>query len=262
MATAEVFSGDKGLDPSYVSGYLLSNETRIEKISKLISQHFSDNAGYVAWSGGKDSTCLAHIANTIIPNIPIVWFNSGLEFPDTKPYIEKIAEQYKFNLTTYNVSPSALEVLEATGSWDHDSVINPEVANLHKILIIMPSAQAHAAFGVGELSGLRAEESAGRRVLLSKDNGAYNRLDGSKVYAPIWSWSGEQVDAYLSANNIESNPVYKRLESVGAPRRAQRVGLTVDGNNPDFGRYTYLRLAYPDLWNDLCSVLPRLKEWR
>ena len=261
MSIPKLF-GNKGLDKSYVSGYLLSNETRVEKISESIDKHFYNNAGYVAWSGGKDSTCVAHLANSIIPNIPIVWFNSGLEFPDTQPYVERIAKKYNFNIRIYNVSPNALEVLRDTGTWDHDSVINPEVANLHRILITMPSDQAHSIFGVGELSGLRAEESAGRRVLLSKNKGVYNRLDGSKVYAPIWSWSSEQVDGYLAANSVEINPVYKKLEDVGAPRRAQRVGLTVDGNNPDFGRYTYLRLAYPDLWNELCMVLPRLKEWR
>jgi len=262
MRFSKVFDNSKGLDKSYISGYLLSNETRIEKITNSIDKHFQNNAGYVAWSGGKDSTCVAHLANTIIPNVPIVWFNSGLEFPDTEPYINRIAEQYNFNLRIYKVSPTALEVLKNTGAWDHDSIINPDVSNIHKILITMPSDAAHGIFGEGELSGLRAEESAGRRVLLSKDNGAYSRLDGSKVYAPIWSWSGEQVDGYLASNSIEINPVYQKLENVGAPKRAQRVGLTVDGNNPDFGRYTYLRLAYPDLWNELCSVLPRLKEWR
>lgn len=250
------------LDPKYVSGKLLSNKLRVDKILEPLKQHFDDNKGYVAWSGGRDSTVVVHLANLVCPGIPVVWFDSGLEFPDTQPYIEKLSDEWNINLYIIPSIPDALTILKNTGTWNHDSIVDNDVDNLHEVLITIPSIKAHTLFGLGEVNGLRAEESVGRRMLLAKNKGNYTRKDGSIVYCPIWAWSSSQVNSYLFSQAIPINPVYFKLAKVGAPERAQRVGLTVDGNNPDFGRYTYLRLAYPDLWTTLCDTLPRLKEWR
>lgn len=250
------------LDPKYISGKLLSNKVRVEKILEPLKQHLKDNKGYIAWSGGKDSTVVVHLANLVSPGIPVVWFDSGLEFPDTQPYIQGLTNELNINLHIIKSIPDALTILKETGTWNHESIVDLTVKNLHEVLITTPSTKAHKLFGPGEVNGLRAEESVGRRALLAKNEGRYTRKDGSVVYCPIWSWSNSQVSSYLSSQNISLNPVYANLAKVGAPERAQRVGLTVDGNNPDFGRYTYLRLAYPDLWATLCDTLPRLKEWR
>ena len=40
--------------------------------------------GYVSFSGGKDSTVLLHIARQVDPDIPAVFVDTGLEFPEIK----------------------------------------------------------------------------------------------------------------------------------------------------------------------------------
>lgn len=254
-------SDDHSLDVDFIGKHLVTRKD-IKSIEKSIVQHYDQYEGYVAWSGGQDSTVLAHIASQLIPNIPVVWFDSGLEYPDNRTYIYAIAKSLDLNLNVIVAEPDALTVLRRTGSWDHEALLNNDDISLHDILIRNPSQIAHETFGHGELSGLRAEESVGRRALLAKEDGHYARKDGSNVYAPLWSWSHRDIVNYLSRNNIPQNPVYDRLKSVGAPPRAQRVGIVVDGNNAENGRYTYLRLAYPELWSTLCQALPRLKEWR
>jgi len=42
---------------------------------------------YVAFSGGKDSTVLLHIARTLYPNIVAVFSNTGLEFPEIIKFV-------------------------------------------------------------------------------------------------------------------------------------------------------------------------------
>lgn len=54
--------------------------------------------------------------------------------------------------------PSALQVLAATGAWDHRAPSNPHTPDLHQVLITTPAARAHDAHGLGELWGVRAEE--------------------------------------------------------------------------------------------------------
>jgi phosphoadenosine phosphosulfate reductase len=240
---------------------LPSRRRRGDMALSRVSEHLDHHGGFVTWSGGQDSTVVVDLANRARPGVPVIWYDSGLEFPETHTYIRQLADQLNLNLHIIPAEPDALTVLTQTGSWDHAAAHQPGTS-LHQALITGPAALAHTRFGMGELTGLRAAESAGRRILLGRGDGFYTRVDGTQVLAPIWAWSGMDVLGYLAERGLPRNPVYARLISVGAPERARRVGLVVDGNNPENGRYTYLRAGWPELWTRLTDALPRLNEWR
>lgn len=42
---------------------------------------------YVSFSGGKDSTVLAHIARSMYPEIPLVFMDTGLEYPEIRAFV-------------------------------------------------------------------------------------------------------------------------------------------------------------------------------
>lgn len=251
-----------GLDFGLVASALPSQKLNANVILSSISEHFSSYGGFVTWSGGKDSTAVVSLARQVEKDIPVVWYDSGLEYPETRKYIEDIASQLNLNLHIFKAEPDALKILEKTGAWDHAAELSQQSPSIHGTLIVIPSDIAQQKFGMGELTGLRAEESVGRRALLAKNGGHYVRANGVHVFAPIWAWKTVNVKAQLASQGIPENPVYDKLKMLGAPERSQRVGLVVDGNNPQHGRYTYLRLGWPDLWFQLCQVLPRLAEWR
>lgn len=41
---------------------------------------------YISFSGGKDSTVLMHIARDMFPDIPAVFVNTGLEYPEIRQF--------------------------------------------------------------------------------------------------------------------------------------------------------------------------------
>ena len=51
--------------------------------------HF-DGDVYVSFSGGKDSTVLAHIVHDIYPDVPLVFSNTGLEYPEIQAFARKM----------------------------------------------------------------------------------------------------------------------------------------------------------------------------
>lgn len=243
--------------------HLPSRTRKHETAAAKTLQHVTETRGYVAWSGGRDSTVALHLALRADPLIPVTWFDSGLEYPETHTYIEHLVRKWNINFHRIPANPDALTLLKRDGSWSHGTANATQgKPDLHTALIAEPSRQAHERFGPGEIVGLRATESAGRRILLASGNGHYTRTDGTTVCAPIWRWTDEDVASYLDFHSIPENPVYAKLRALGAPPYAQRVGLIVDANGAEHGRFSWLRTGWPALWADLAEALPRLREWR
>lgn len=56
-------------------------------------EHFNGNV-YVSFSGGKDSTVLAHLVHDMYPNVPLVFANAGLEFPEIQAFARKMGAEF------------------------------------------------------------------------------------------------------------------------------------------------------------------------
>lgn len=50
--------------------------------------HFDGNV-YVSFSGGKDSTVLAHLVHDLYPDVPLVFSNTGLEYPEIQSFARR-----------------------------------------------------------------------------------------------------------------------------------------------------------------------------
>lgn len=55
--------------------------------------HFGGNV-CVAFSGGKDSTVLAHLVRGLYPDIPLIFANTGLEYPEIQAFARKMGAEF------------------------------------------------------------------------------------------------------------------------------------------------------------------------
>lgn len=55
-------------------------------------KHFDGNV-YISFSGGKDSTVLTHLAHGIYPDVPLVFANTGLEYPEIRRFAESMGAE-------------------------------------------------------------------------------------------------------------------------------------------------------------------------
>jgi phosphoadenosine phosphosulfate reductase len=253
-------------------------------ITARIARHLARHDGYLAFSGGKDSLVALHLALQAEPAIPVAFFDSGLEFPETYGYLRQLERDWHLQLHWIPAQPTLLEVLHASGAWDHRRARPPAAADLHRILITGPAARAHRVHGPGEVWGVRAAESRGRAALYARalraqagracvgccattaerrrrHGGIISRADGTVAFGPVWNWTAEDIWSYISHHRLPVNPVYAKLQAVGAPEQALRVTSMIDANGLEYGRVTWLRRGWPELFDELATVLPRLREF-
>ena len=244
-----------------------------------IAAHLGAHGGYVSWSGGKDSTVVLDLARQADPQVPVCFFDSGIEFPETLDYVAELTALWGLNLHTYTPSPSVLEILVASGQWDHHAELRP-TPDLFRAAMLEPARVAHEHHGPGLLWGVRSGESKGRRMgyaraLAAVDcaehatpasrrrhhGGVISRQDGTVVYGPIWDWHTDQVWTYLAGRDIPPNPVYAKLTKAGAPPHAQRLEGMVAVAGIDNGSLLWLKRGWPDEFERLAQVLPRMRDY-
>lgn len=55
--------------------------------------HFDGNV-FISFSGGKDSTVLAHVVHEYYPDVPLVFCNTGLEYPEIQAFAKKMGAEF------------------------------------------------------------------------------------------------------------------------------------------------------------------------
>ena len=55
--------------------------------------HFNGNV-CVSFSGGKDSTVLSHLVHDLYPDVPLVFVNTGLEYPEIQEFARKMGAEF------------------------------------------------------------------------------------------------------------------------------------------------------------------------
>jgi phosphoadenosine phosphosulfate reductase len=223
-------------------------------------------SAWVSFSGGKDSGACVDLARRVYPDVPVAFYNSGLEFPQNLEYIQRVANDWSLNLHEFHAKPSALAVLRESGQLEV-GVAKVKKDELREATITRPVAEAVAKFGNRSIYGLRAEESFQRYVLLASRKGVVARHEkdgtlGEETLAPIWQWDGHEVRAYFANRKLEMNPLYAQQVALGVPERNARVGMLVDSDGINRGRWAIARQLAPDMARLVETHLPALAHFR
>ena len=98
-------------------------DIKIAKTKRRIQEwidYFGEDKVYVSFSGGKDSTVLLDLVRQVNPNIPGVFIDTGLEYPETKEFVNSIDD-----ITILRPKMSFKQVIEKYGY----PVVSKEQAN-------------------------------------------------------------------------------------------------------------------------------------
>jgi len=205
-----------------------------DKPSKALAAIREFNPNYASVSWGKDSVALAHLIYQSGLVIPLVWVKQiPLYNPDCKSVRDAFLSRWPM---TYR--EIIMHLREGHYAWHATGSLEAGFA------------QAADEFGPRYVSGIRAQESGGRKIRMRKYG-----LASPNACAPLGWWTEADVFGYLAANDLPVHPVYAML-GCGRWERNQIRTCRLEGRGGDgSGRNEWEKEYYGD-------VLRRLKVQR
>lgn len=171
-------------------------------------------------SFGIQSAALLHLATRVVPEIPVVWVDTGYLPPETYRFAEQLQSRLRLNLhvASSDLSPARMEALHGR-LWEQDT---PEAhERYHRIRKVEPMQRTLAALGATAwMSGVRAQQTEHRAGLALLD-----RQGGRYKLSPLLRWSTRDVFAYLKHNDLPLHPLFEQgYATVGDWHSSRPVG--------------------------------------
>jgi len=221
----------------------------------------------LSWSGGKDSTDLAHLVGVLCGagSVKVHSEKDDLDYPGEEDYVRGLASAWGLDLTILRppVSPSewiARRAAHMSGGED----IHSRSAGLSK-MCFYPVMEAATREHDLVFLGLRAEESGIRRNLRAARGRLYSLKSGQRRCIPISDWRGIDVYAYAEVHGFEFLPVYRCIGFLDELRLRPwlvRKSWWLPGvHAARQGQAAWLRRYYPSLWERFMAWFPDARSF-
>lgn len=243
--------------------------------------HFHGNI-YISFSGGIDSTVLLHIARDLYPDLPAVFNNTGLQFPETRKFIKtksnikyitpkktfkKVIENYGYPVISKDVAQKIDEIRNTNSDklrkkrLRGDQNGNGKIPEKWKPLLdedfkISHKCCYHLKKGPIKkyenksnnkpMLGIKADDSMGRKTSYLKKS--CNSFDSNRpVSKPLAFWTDKDIWDYIDKNNLNYSSIYnKGWDSTGCMFCMFGAHLEKEPN-----RFQRMKKTHPNLW-DYC----------
>ena len=177
-------------------------DVEAQKLVQWSADTFSNDL-VMSTSFGIQAAVMLHLVTSIVPDIPVIWIDTGYLPAETYKFAEELTQRLKLNLKVYqsSISPARMEALEGK-LWEQNDV---EAFNRYDyIRKVEPMQRALKELNATAwLAGLRRYQTQHRQGLerVSKQEDIY------KIH-PILSWNSRDVYQYLTAHDLPYHPYF------------------------------------------------------
>ncbi|MGJ8639892.1 MAG: phosphoadenylyl-sulfate reductase [Opitutaceae bacterium] len=206
----------------------LETASAVERVRWAYAQH--GDKLVLSTSFGIQSAVMLHLVTSQIPQIPIVFVDTGYLFPETYRFADSLTKRLNLNLKTYVPVQTAAQQEAINGKLWENGIEGLDRYN--RINKVEPMNRAITELGAtGWLSGLRRTQSSSRgdRPVAEQQNKIL------KVY-PIIDWSDRDIYTYLTENNLPYHPLWDMgYVSVGDWHSTKKLGEGMTEEETRFG---------------------------
>jgi len=190
-----------------------------QQVVRWAAEVFGDGL-VMSTSFGIQSAVMLHLVTREIPDIPVIWVDTGYLPSETYRYAEDLRDRLQLNLKVYQspLSPARMEAIYGK-LWEQHKV---EALNLYdRIRKVEPMQRALSELGAtGWLTGLRRQQTDRR-----SDLGRVALQDGIYKVLPISDWTSRDIYYYLQENELPEHPLFDQgYTTVGDWHSSRPVG--------------------------------------
>lgn len=181
-------------------------------------------------SFGVQSAVMLHLVTTQIPDIPVIFIDTGYLFPATYTFADQLTERLQLKLKTYIPLQTAAQQEARYGKlWEQDV---EGLERYNRINKVEPMNRAITELGAEAwLSGLRRSQSSTRKERAFTE--PQNKI--LKIY-PILDWNDRDIYTYLTENNLPYHPLWDQgYVSVGDWHSTKKLGEGMTEEDTRFG---------------------------
>jgi len=206
----------------------LESLTAAEVIARVLDE--TPGSACITCSFQVEDMVVLHLLRQRLPDIPVVFLETGYHFPETYQYRDRIAKSWGLNVINAEATQSVAEQEQQFGILHR---IDPSrCCQLRKV---EPLMRALEPFDIW-FTGLRREQSPTRKNLQLIENHFLTSEKGLLKASPLAAWNWKQVWDYMIEHGIEYLPLYDRgyrsigcepctsVPSAGADPRSGRWG--------------------------------------
>lgn len=220
-----------------------------QRIHDFHKQHGGDVA--IDLSGGKDSTLLATIGRDMLPDIPLIFSNTGMEYPEILEFVKtwnnvawvrpkisfyQVIKKYGYPIISKEVANKIYRLRNTKSPYEIRKILKgctktgkpsktSRLADKHVHLINAPflisdkccyhmKKAPMKAMKTHHMDATMAVDSMSRRIKYLRQGGCTS-VDGS-ASTPMAFWTEQDVLQYLHNENIEIAKVYGEIEHNGS----------------------------------------------
>jgi phosphoadenosine phosphosulfate reductase len=172
---------------------------------------------------------VVHMVREVLPNVPVIFLDTGYHFAETYEYRDRLAQEWGLNLV--NVVPQ-LTVAEQESQFGILNQTAPDrCCGMRKVGPLFASLEPYRLW----FTGLRKEQAKTRANLQPVDTFTLPTGKQLEKVSPLADWTTRDVWQYAAEHNIPLMKLYdKGYTSIGCE---PCTSLPLDPNDPRSGRW-------------------------
>jgi phosphoadenosine phosphosulfate reductase len=211
---------------------------------KAVTEWKPDLATNVSYSGGKDSLAMLLVVLKAIGPVPLLFADTGLEFPETYENVKIVSEKYGLEVIMTNGITTFRETFAEQGPPAVNARWCCKVCKLTPVTNLIRERWGECLSFIGQRRYESAARAQSERVWRNRNV----RIQLSA--APIHNWTALHVWMYIMREKAPANVLYMH--------HLDRIGCFMCPSS-DMALIHMIEEDYPDLWQDWTS---RLTGWQ
>lgn len=179
--------------------FIMETQTKVEKIqNQILNYQKAEYELCITSSFQTHSLPLLHIVTQAIPDLPVLFIDTGFHFPETYAFRNQIAEDWQLNLINIQSKTAKNQQVDAEGQFLFST--DPEYCcHINKVEPLDEGLKGYDVW----IAGLRRDQTSHRNTLQEEvflDNGLMK-------YHPILEWNSKMIYQYAQEHQLPRHPL-------------------------------------------------------